>query len=135
MKNFEGSRWAILVPAALISWYLVFVIGLFVHRFAEAMLCPKDALISGFCHDAVVQLLLAVLMHLLVDLSAAVVICVSWWVAPKYKPQVIWLCYCIGALVAVALGASSNAIDLALAACIGGLLVVFALPRWRRARP
>lgn len=135
MKKTDLFRWVMLVPAALISWYLVFLIGLFVHRFAEVKLCPKDALISGFCHDAVVQLLLAVLMRLLVALSAAVVIGVSWWVAPKYKLQVIWFCYGIGALVAVVLGASSNAIDLALAACIGGLLVVFALPRWRRARP
>jgi hypothetical protein len=127
-------RWLLVVPAAIAAWYLVFVVGIFTHGFLEEALCPAGEMESGMCMNRRVRLILAILVHLFVALSAAAVVSTAAAVAPSHRTRMAWIAFVGGSLVAVAFGIAAWAYTEALAAVASGLLTAVTISRYPRAR-
>ena len=125
-------RWLLVGPAAVAAWYFVFVVGIFTHGFLEEALCPAGEMISGMCTNPRVQVILKVLVHAFVALSAAAVLSTAAAVAPSYRNETAWITFVAGSLVAVAFGIGARAYTEAVAAVASGLLCAMAISRHLR---
>ena len=117
----SALRWLLLIPVAVAAWYAVFAAGLFLHVQIERDLCPAQDMVSGFCHNEWIQLVLRVLMHLSVVVSAAAVILGASLTAPRRKELVSWSALAIGVSIAGYFASITTAWSHFTAAIVGGL--------------
>lgn len=120
-------RWLLIIPAAAIVWYVVAAIGLFAYFYVEQNLCPPEDVISGFCYNQQIQMVLAVIMHGFVGISAVAVIVTTALVVPFYKEAVMWTTLVLGGLVAAYFSVLSGDWSLFMGAMTGGLLGAIAV--------
>ncbi len=118
-------RWLLLIPATIAGWYAIFAAALFTHFYVEQYFCPPEDLVSGFCHNAKIQWMLAGLIHVSVGLSSITVIGIATMVAPSHKKQTTRVILAVGIVVAAYFGFVAHSWSLFLAAAIGGILGVF----------
>jgi hypothetical protein len=97
----------LVIPASLLAWLAVLLIGIVAHGYAEKALCPPDDLVSGFCDNATAQAKLEVLFFAIAALSAIAVVGASVAMAPTNKSAVAWTAVAIGSLVAFMLAGVS----------------------------
>jgi hypothetical protein len=94
-------RWLLLLPATIISWYVVMLAGLFGRQWLEQMLCPANAWVSGFCHDSrVAHLLYGWQLVVLSAVSACVVVLVASAMAPSRRRLIAVIALVCGGVVA-----------------------------------
>lgn len=124
MRISKAARWMLALPAMIISWYIVFILGLYTFFLLEEVLCPRQDWVSGSCYNEFVQQYLSVHMHMFVALAAMCVVLVGRFVVPNHKQLAICVIYILGALVAGYLGFSTRNYSLAVSAFVGGLLPV-----------
>jgi hypothetical protein len=117
-------RWFLVIPAAIASWYAVFICGGFTHSFIDSHLCPAEDLVSGFCFNRGVIFLLDATTHVFVAASAMAVIGSAVSVAPSRKKETAWVAFAIGAAVAIYFGVRTRNYTLLAAALVGGLVAL-----------
>lgn len=116
----NALRWILVVPAGIVAWYAVFVLGLLAYALVDSHLCPPEDFISGHCTNASTRRVLDVAMHVFVATSALAVIVSTVLVAPSYKKSVAWLSLLVGTLAAAYIAATTHAWTLFAAALAGG---------------
>ena len=127
-------RWVLLIPAAVVAWYAVFVIGLFTHGWVEQLICPPQDFMSGSCFNAGVQKWLDALMHCFVALAAVAVELAAVLVAPQRREAVLWVALALGLAAAAAMAALASAWTFFAAALIGGVAGAVLIVRVLRKR-
>lgn len=124
-------RWLLLVPASVAAWYAVFVGALATHFYVGRHFCPPGELISGSCQNETLALVLEILTHFSVALSAIAVEVTAAIVAPAHKEATVWAAFAAGTLAATWMGVAAQAWSLLLAALLGGVVsaigIVFVL--------
>ncbi len=110
-------RWLFLIPLVIAVWYLVFIEGMFTYQSIERHLCPKQDLVSGFCHNNFIIKILEVIKYIFVGLSAVLVLFTSALVAPSFKNYVATITFLLGSLIAIFIG-YSNAWSLVIMAIV-----------------
>ncbi|NJD24058.1 MAG: hypothetical protein FIB06_01485 [Betaproteobacteria bacterium] len=127
-------RWLLLPPAVIGIWYAVFAMALFGHFHLERSLCPPEDLVSGHCANASIHLLLEILMHFSVGLSAVAVCLAAAAIAPAHKVTTVGITFAGGLLIAGFLALAAKAWSLFLAAALPGLLCTLAIVIFLRAK-
>jgi hypothetical protein len=123
-KSKNILRWALLIPAVIVAWYVIFAFALFSHQQLEKYLCPPQDWVSGFCHNTYVLKVLNGYEHFMVAISAFVVVFVATKMAPNKKRWVLFISYLIGAIVALLMAFIVRDGSQFFAAIIGGAIGV-----------
>ena len=128
-------RWALVLPAAVGSWYATFAVGLMTHQWLEAVLCPPDQMSSGTCMSAIVNAWMARVVVFFVGVSAVAVVGVAAAVAPEEKKLIAWCAFGTGALVAIFCAVAADAYAEGAAAVLAGLATALFVSRRRAESP
>lgn len=123
----RALRWLLLVPTSVVVWYAVFVGALATHFYVGRHFCPPGELISGSCQNETLSLVLEILMHFSVALSAVAVEVTAAIVAPSRKEATVWATLAAGTLAAAWMGVAAQAWSLLLAALLGGVASAIAI--------
>jgi hypothetical protein len=95
-------RWALIVPAAFVAWYLAFFIGIVLHLGAEAIAPPNQMMFGYFVPWLDIARYSAVVIG--AALAAALVMVACTFLAPTHRREVAVASFVIGSLVAVFMG-------------------------------
>lgn len=94
---FKALRWAMVLPSAILGFFIAFCIAFFGYRTLDAW-CPGGHIISGSCTLAWVNMAPVVMG---VSLAPSLVIFFGTLMAPSQRPKVAWIIYALGLLVAL----------------------------------
>jgi len=97
-------RWSAIVPATIVAWFCVLVLGSFANGYLERALCPPEELVSGYCTNVEARVKLGLVIPFFAGLSAIAVVLTAIVVAPAAKSRVAWSAVAIGSVVALAIG-------------------------------
>ena len=125
-------RWLLVIPAAIAAWYLVVAIGIFTHGFLEEALCPTGEMESGMCTNRRVRLVLEVIVHVFVGLSAITVELAAAATAPAFRERTAWATFAIGGVVAAFLGIAAGAYGELATALMAALVTAIVITRHPR---
>ena len=125
----SSLRWLLVLPASLLAWAAVLLVGTFTHGYAERALCPPDDLVSGFCDNATVRAKIDLLFLAFVALSAIAVVTTSVATAPSRKVAVAWMSVAVGSFIAFLVAGFSTEW---LSAVIAGMLAAAATTAYHR---
>ncbi len=102
MKSTQQTigRWLLLLPGAILSWYGIFVAGVFGQQLLIPLLCPANAWVSGFCHDSRVAHWLYCWAMVVSATSACVVVLVASAIAPSRRRLIAVIALLCGSVVA-----------------------------------
>jgi hypothetical protein len=125
----SSLRWLLVLPASLLAWAAVVLVGTFTHGYAETALCPPDDLVSGFCDNAKVRAKINLLLLAFVALSAIAVVAAAVATAPSRKVAVAWMSVAVGAFIAFLVAGFSTEW---LSAVIAGTVAAAATTAYRR---
>ena len=92
-------RWILLIPGAVLAWYLALFLGLLANSLRKS-LCPDEYMISGMCTGLFGEITLDVLLVLFSGISAFFVVGSSALIAPAHKGAVAIAAFLIGGGVA-----------------------------------
>ena len=115
-------RWKLVLPVSLAVWYGVFAIGLYTHLYIENNSCPPNDLISGLCHNSAIQAWLNAIKHILVFLSAGLVVVSAATTAPSHKVHTAVITLLAGLSIAFYISLLGNTWTLFFAAFAGGIM-------------
>lgn len=133
MKWIEVLRWASVVPAAMIGWYIALFTGIAVHSELNNF-CPYGEVVSGMCSSAWFSRAEKVVIPLFVGLSALLVILMATLAAPARKCGIAKVAFAIGLIVAMILAVNLGMWAEFVAAFGSGLVASFWVCRRQRAR-
>jgi len=97
----HALRWAMVVPASVCAWLAVLLAGMTIHEAIERAFC--DRWISGLCMATWANTLLLGCICLFGGVSAVAVELAAWHTAPRAKGRVVWLVFCAGSVIALAM--------------------------------
>ena len=125
-----GVRWLLVVPSAVISWFLVLLGGTLVYSFVSD-LCPPEQVVSGLCNAPHIILLEELSILMTAALSAVSVVCIPPLVAPSHKIHVATIAYLLGIIALLTL--TNNVMEKeSLAAFICGAIALLLQALFRR---
>lgn len=118
-------RWLLVVPAALLGWYIAFAFVAALHSLATHF-CPLEALISGACVATWFPFAESLLSALFAGLAAGLVVLFPALVAPSHRPWIAWLAFICGLAVALYFALQLPvAPEFSVAAAVGLLVAIF----------
>lgn len=120
-------RWAALVPAVILAWVCVFILGTIAYGYFVHWLCPPEDIISGGCGADVRAL--EFLIPTFSGLSAVAVVFSAVFVAPVKKLAVAWGALVVGGTFALNFGGDSTEV---LAAIASGAIAVASVAAYFR---
>ena len=116
-------RWLLVIPAALVGWYLALVVGLLLLSLVESF-CPSEAMVSGHCYAAWFQWSEEALFVLTTALAAWLVVLLPTLTCPTRKRTVASIAYVIGAVTAIIFAVTGPIWIPAIAALLMGFLTL-----------
>lgn len=122
-------RWLLLIPATIGIWYVIFIASLYCYFFIDKHFCPAKDVISGFCYNDTIKLILTAETHISVGLSAIAVCIVATAIAPSHKMITAWTTLALGTIVA-GIMVSTETWQLFITAVASGFLAVLAIKRY-----
>ena len=118
------ARWAAILPAALVAWYLALLIGVAALSFLES-LCPPELVVSGMCTATWFRSAEKTIIHVGAALAAALVVASVAVVAPAKKLWAAFASLVIGSAIALWLAIETSAWgEFASAVAAGGITVL-----------
>ena len=121
-------RWVLILPVSIVSWYLVFTIGMALLGVA-ANLCSEKLMINGSCSAPWYTTAKDVLIIVLAGLSAVNVVLAAYLVAPAHKTSAAIVAFIIGAAAATYVVIDTGSWLEYGAAITGGLLTTLLVAR------
>jgi hypothetical protein len=103
MRGSNVVRWILVIPSAIVAWYLAFFLSLVLGVFLVAPCTSSDGPPAAFC-DASWFSLDAVRRGIIffgVGLSAALVVAAAAFTAPSHRAVVAWIALFSGAVLAL----------------------------------
>jgi len=131
MKTIAIIRWICVVPAAVISWYAVLIIGMITLSLINDF-CPYGEVVSGLCFATWYDYAEQIIIIIFVGFSAALVVLTASWVAPGKKALVAVIVFLCGLLIALLLTIHLGSWWELAAAISAGLLAVWQVHRKQR---
>ena len=99
-KNIKIIRWILVIPAAVIAWYLALVISLFLLNLVE-IYCPQEFTVSGACSASWTKAIFNVLVIFGAGLASILILVFSALMAPSKKILVSKVVFMGGVLFAI----------------------------------
>lgn len=116
-------RWILVAPAAIAGWVFALFVGLLVLGFVDS-LCPPEEVVSGLCGASWYPFASRAVVCFGAGLSALLVVGLAAWVAPSHREAVSWVCFGLGAAVAILFaGAAPGLLSAELVSALGGGLL------------
>jgi hypothetical protein len=125
----RGVRWFAIVPAAILTWYVVLILGIQLTALA-ATFCPPEAMISQFCAATWFADVQRTIIVLCAGLAGFGIVYVAASVAPAERVLVAWAIFFASALVAVVMVLETRAVAEFTTAITGGLAAIYATRRF-----
>jgi hypothetical protein len=125
----QATRWALILPAAIVAWYSALLIAVALFQGSEA-LCPAKYMESGGCHAPWSSLVEEVLVAFGAALAAALVMIACTTLAPAHKREVAIATFAAGTIVAVIMGWNRFLIPMIAAILAGALVLTLLLRRY-----
>ena len=122
------ARWLLIVPTAVIAWYAAILLGISLDLGLEA-LCPADQTISGLCVAPWYKTAFAAVTCVGAGFAAVLVLLACTWLAPSHRRLVATATFSVGAVVAIFMGVSANAMGPLITALLAGAVVLWILVR------
>lgn len=113
-------RWLLMVPAAIIGWYIGIIIALLVHMVSER-LCPTEHIVSGTCHAPWSSLVSSVSLALGSMVCGTLAVLLPTLTAPSHRTKVALCAYVAGLACSVYWLAHSLWVPVAWAALAGAI--------------
>jgi hypothetical protein len=129
MRTADTFRWALVVPSAVLAWYVAVFFGVLFSAFVVAPCSDSDAPPPQFCEAAWFVPVRLGVVPFWVGVSAIMVVTVSALVAPSHRAAVAWLAAGIGTAVALVMGYSAEAFFEAVVAIACGVLAAVVVGR------
>jgi hypothetical protein len=89
----------LVIPSAVVAWYIALVLGLLTRGLVENF-CPPTEMVSGVCVAAWWQPVESTIFVLFSGISAVFVVLCAAVTAPRRKREVVLIAYLTGAVVA-----------------------------------
>jgi hypothetical protein len=121
-------RWLLMIPSAWASWYVALVIGVHTHSALEALLCPREQIVSGMCAAAWFEYVSRGVMCAGAGLAAALILVTCALIAPSHRSQVVAVTLVAGVVAALVMGVLATAYP----ECITALVVGGVVAMWLR---
>lgn len=80
-------RWVLLIPSAIVAWYVAFVLGVISQGIHESA-CPSEDMLFGMCSGILGKMTINTFIVLFSGISAIFVVAASVMVAPSRKDTV-----------------------------------------------
>jgi len=125
----RGVRWFAIVPAAILTWYVVLVLAMQLTTLATTW-CPPEAMISQFCAANWFPAVQRAIILSCAGLAGFGVVYVAASVAPAERVLVACAIFFAGALVAVVMVIETRAVAEFVIAISGGLTAIYAARRF-----
>jgi hypothetical protein len=121
-------RFALIVPAAIIGWYMGLMLGIAIYELGE-ITCPPEYVVSGACSAPWIPVIKNLAMAIGSGMAATLIVLFAYALAPIHKKNTALIALIVGAIVATVMVVFAREWIAFLFALSGGVITYLRLMR------